>query len=58
VENLELLTRYGSDESEVQLDRLGGGAWQARKAKLKQRVREIAEELIRTAARTRKTARS
>jgi transcription-repair coupling factor (superfamily II helicase) len=32
VENLELLTRYGSEESEVQLDRLGGGAWQARKA--------------------------
>jgi transcription-repair coupling factor (superfamily II helicase) len=50
VENLELLTRYGSEESEVQLDRLGGGAWQARKAKLKKRVHEIAEELIRTAA--------
>jgi transcription-repair coupling factor (superfamily II helicase) len=50
VENLELLTRYGSEESDVQLDRLGGGAWQARKARLKERVREIAEDLIRTAA--------
>jgi transcription-repair coupling factor (superfamily II helicase) len=50
VENLELLTRYGSEESEVQLDRLGGSAWQARKSRLKERVREIAQELIRTAA--------
>jgi transcription-repair coupling factor (superfamily II helicase) len=50
VENIELLSRYGSDEAGVQLDRLGGGAWQARKAKLKERVREIAEGLIRTAA--------
>ena len=33
VENIELLTRYGSEETEVQLDRLGGGAWQARKAR-------------------------
>ena len=50
VENLELLTRYGSEEADVQLDRLGGTAWQARKARLKERVREIAEDLIRTAA--------
>ena len=27
VENIELLTRYGSDSAEVQLDRLGGVAW-------------------------------
>ena len=50
VENLELLSRYGSDAENVQLDRLGGGAWQAKKAKLKQRIREIAGELIKTAA--------
>ncbi|HEY7749212.1 MAG TPA: transcription-repair coupling factor [Aestuariivirgaceae bacterium] len=50
VENIELLSRYGSDETGVELDRLGGVAWQARKAKLKQRVKEIADELIRTAA--------
>ncbi len=50
VENIELLSRYGSDEAGAQLDRLGGGAWQARKARLKERVREIAEGLIRTAA--------
>jgi transcription-repair coupling factor (superfamily II helicase) len=50
VENIELLTRYGADESNAQLDRLGGAGWQQRKAKMKQRVREIAAELIRIAA--------
>jgi transcription-repair coupling factor (superfamily II helicase) len=50
VENIELLTRYGSEESGVQLDRLGGLGWQTRKARMKARVREIAAELIRIAA--------
>jgi transcription-repair coupling factor (superfamily II helicase) len=50
VENIELLTRYGADESNAQLDRLGGAGWQQRKARAKQRVREIAEELIKIAA--------
>ena len=50
VENLELLSRYGSESENVQLDRLGGGAWQAKKAKLKERIREIASDLIKTAA--------
>jgi len=50
VENIELLSRYGSDSAEAPLDRLGGGAWQARKAKLKRRLLEIAGQLIRLAA--------
>ncbi|MEL6978539.1 MAG: transcription-repair coupling factor [Pseudomonadota bacterium] len=49
VENIELLTRYGAEEG-VQLDRLGGGAWQAKKAKLKEKIRAIADGLIRVAA--------
>ena len=48
VENIELLTRYGHEEG--LLDRLGGGAWQAKKAKLKERIREMADRLIRVAA--------
>jgi transcription-repair coupling factor (superfamily II helicase) len=48
VENIELLSRYGHEEG--LLDRLGGGAWQAKKAKLKERIREIAERLMRVAA--------
>ncbi len=50
VENIELLTRYGADESNAQLDRLGGAGWQMRKARAKERVREIAAELMRIAA--------
>ncbi|MDF1801356.1 transcription-repair coupling factor [Thalassovita sp.] len=48
VENIELLSKYGHDEG--LLDRLGGGAWQAKKAKLKERIREMADRLIRVAA--------
>lgn len=48
VENIELLTRYGHDDGI--LDRLGGGAWQAKKARLKERIKEIADRLIRVAA--------
>ena len=48
VENVELLSRYGHEEG--MLDRLGGGAWQAKKAKLKERIRAIADKLIRIAA--------
>jgi transcription-repair coupling factor (superfamily II helicase) len=50
VENIDLLTRYGSEAEGVQLDRLGGAAWQARKARAKQRLREMAEGLITIAA--------
>ena len=50
VENLEVLSRYGSSEEMVALDRLGGEAWQKRRARLKERIREIAHELLRTAA--------
>ncbi len=49
VENLEVLSRYGGDEGGT-LDRLGGEAWQRRKARMKERIREIAGELIATAA--------
>jgi len=48
VENIELLSRYGHEEG--LLDRLGGGAWQSKKAKLKERIREMADRLIRIAA--------
>jgi transcription-repair coupling factor (superfamily II helicase) len=50
VENIDLLSRYGSETENVQLDKLGGGAWQAKKARLKERILEIANDLIKTAA--------
>ncbi len=50
VENLDVLSRYGSESEGVALDRLGGTGWQQRKARMKERIREIAHELLRTAA--------
>src|SRR5690606_6649328 len=50
VENIDVLSRYGSSEEGATLDRLGGEAWQKRRARLKERIREIAGELLRTAA--------
>jgi transcription-repair coupling factor (superfamily II helicase) len=50
VENIELLSRYGSESEGVSLDRLGGEAWQRRKSRMKERIREIAGELIKVAA--------
>lgn len=50
VENLELLSRYGSEDTGAELDRLGGAGWQNRKARLKQRIREMAAALVKVAA--------
>ncbi|AKM07141.1 transcription-repair coupling factor [Pelagerythrobacter marensis] len=50
VENIDVLSRYGSSEDAVMLDRLGGEAWQKRRARLKERIREIAGELMQVAA--------
>jgi transcription-repair coupling factor (superfamily II helicase) len=50
VENIDILSRYGSESDGVPLDRLGGEAWQRRKSRMKERIREIAGELIATAA--------
>jgi len=50
VENLDALSRYGSESEGVALDKLGGEAWQKRRARLKERIREIAGELMKVAA--------
>jgi transcription-repair coupling factor (superfamily II helicase) len=50
VENIDVLSRYGSSEDAVMLDRLGGEAWQKRRAQLKERIRAIAGELMQVAA--------
>lgn len=50
VENIELLSRYGNANENAVLDRLGGVAWQSRKAKAKGKLREMAAELIIIAA--------
>ncbi len=50
VENIDVLSRYGSDADGVQLDKLGGVGWQSRKAKLKERIKAIAGDLLKIAA--------
>lgn len=50
VENIEVLSRYGSESAGVALDKLGGTSWQNRKAKARQRIRDMAAALIRVAA--------
>ena len=50
VENLDVLSRYGAQTDGVQLDKLGGEGWQRRKARMKDRIRAIAGDLIETAA--------
>ncbi len=50
VENIDVLSRYGVDDDNIELDALGGVAWQAKKAKVKAKIRDIAEKLIKIAA--------
>jgi len=50
VENIEVLSRYGSDDIVVNLDRLGGAAWQARKSRVKKRLKDMAAALMVIAA--------
>ncbi len=50
VENLELVSRYGTNDGTVELDKLGAGGWQNRKSKMKEKLRMAAEELMKIAA--------
>ncbi len=59
VENVDLIKRYGEETEGVQLDTLGGVAWQARHAAIKERIKMAAEELLAVAAkRATRTAES
>ncbi len=50
VENIDVISRYGSEDSNVVLDTLGGSAWQAKKSRVKEKIKDIAEKLIKIAA--------
>jgi transcription-repair coupling factor (superfamily II helicase) len=50
VENIDVLSRYGSEETNAALDKLGGVAWQSRKAKVKKRLKDMADQLLKIAA--------
>lgn len=50
VENMDVLSRFGGEDATVQLDKLGGAGWQARKAKAKKNLMEMADALLKIAA--------
>ena len=50
VENIDILSKYGNDSDTVQLDKLGSANWQMRKSRLKERIRIMADKLIKIAA--------
>lgn len=50
VENIDVISRYGAEDSQVVLDTLGGSAWEAKKSRVKERIKDIAEKLIKIAA--------
>lgn len=50
VVNLDVLSRFGSANETTQLDKLGGAGWQARKAKAKKNLMEMADKLLGIAA--------
>lgn len=50
IENMDMLSKFGAESENVPLDRLGAANWQERKARVKKRIREMAEGLIKLAA--------
>ncbi|MBP5615742.1 MAG: transcription-repair coupling factor [Alphaproteobacteria bacterium] len=50
VENIEVISRYGADDDNITFDTLGGSAWEIKKNKVKEKIKEIATGLIKVAA--------
>ncbi len=50
VENIDVISRYGAEDCNATLDTLGGSAWEAKKSRVKERIKDIAEKLIKIAA--------
>lgn len=53
VENIDVISRYGAEDANVTLDTLGGSAWEAKKSRVKEKIKDIAEKLIKIAAQRR-----
>ena len=50
VENIDMVSRYGTEDETTRLDKLGAASWQSRKARLKERIKIAAEALMKIAA--------
>ena len=50
VQNINLLSKFSSKNSEPLLDKLGSKTWSNKKRKVKEKIRDIAENLVRVAS--------
>jgi len=50
VENIEIISAFGGETEGIKLDKLGAASWQSRKARVKERIKIAADELIKIAA--------
>lgn len=50
IENIDLITKYSEPNALIKLDTLGSSRWSARKAKIRQNIKDISNELIRIAS--------
>ena len=50
VENMNLITKYGPESSQIDLSRLGSKTWQTKHARIKTNIYAIADQLLKTAA--------
>lgn len=50
VENLDILSFYANKFSATSVDKLGSSAWQGRKARAQEKIKEVAEKLAKIAA--------
>ncbi len=50
VEDINLITRYGSENSLIELDKLGNNSWKNRRDKVRKKIKIAAEALIKIAA--------
>ena len=50
IENLNLISRYGFDDNNLILDKLGSNDWLLRKSSVKKRIKFLANKLIKNAA--------
>jgi transcription-repair coupling factor (superfamily II helicase) len=50
VENIDTLSRYASDEVDINLDKLGSNIFEKKQGKIKEKIKDIAYDLIKLAA--------
>ncbi|MDR2074958.1 MAG: transcription-repair coupling factor [Holosporales bacterium] len=50
VENIDLVSRYGSDNQDVELNKLGSSSWETKREKIRKKLLIVADNLLKIAA--------